>query len=549
MPQRRDLNRVRAEFLETFVTALLPLNTLDRFKLAGVIATLWTDTLPDFKTLLENGFPGVIDGWVDAIADAVEDDEAAGPAFDPFAHRFVRRTMSDYLERIAAAKADVVRLKGEKEAFEQGNAPDDLDERNSPRGTTRRIWTARSANSRTNGSIPWVTPSEITALCGKYVRDTREKITPDGLAGSAAKLLPEGSVVVTTRATLGETAIAAVPLTTNQGFKSIMPNEDTDSLFAYNRIQTMKSEMVRLASGTTFLEISKADFSRIRTHRPKRTEQIRIAAVLDTMDEAIAKTEAVIAKLWQVRTGILHDFLTRGLDAHGQLRDPAARPEQFKDSPLGRIPSDWEVRACHSLCREIVVGIVVKPAQYYVGEGVPVLRSANIREDRIKLDDLVFISQESNALLSKSMLHTDDLVTVRTGYPGTTCVVPSPLDGSNCVDLIISQPGSEIVPRFLALWINSPFGKDQVLRLQGGLAQQHFNVGEMKRVLVAKPQPDEQKEIVKRLDLLDSEIAIVTSEKEKLALLKSGLLADLLTGRVRVPEAREALSQTTATIT
>src|SRR5437870_1769372 len=115
---------------------------------------------------------------------------------------------------------------------------------------------SRGTPSFWNGSIPWVTPSEITALCGKYVRDTREKITPDGLAGSAAKLLPEGSVVVTTRATLGETAIAAVPLTTNQGFKSIIPNEDTDSLFAYYRIQTMKSEMARLASGTTFLEIS-----------------------------------------------------------------------------------------------------------------------------------------------------------------------------------------------------------------------------------------------------------------------------------------------------
>ena len=104
------------------------MNTLDRFKLAGVIATWWTDTLPDFKTLLENGFPGVIDGWVDAISDAVEDDEAAGPAFDPFAHKLVRRTMTDYLERIAAAKADIARLKGEKEAFEQSNAPDDLDE-------------------------------------------------------------------------------------------------------------------------------------------------------------------------------------------------------------------------------------------------------------------------------------------------------------------------------------------------------------------------------------------------------------------------------------
>ncbi|HEV8716456.1 MAG TPA: class I SAM-dependent DNA methyltransferase, partial [Candidatus Binatia bacterium] len=95
LPEHRELNRVRAEFLDTFGAALLPLGALDRFKLAGVIATWWTDTLPDFKTLLENGFPGVIDGWVDAIADAVEDDEAAGPASDPFGHKLVRRTMAD----------------------------------------------------------------------------------------------------------------------------------------------------------------------------------------------------------------------------------------------------------------------------------------------------------------------------------------------------------------------------------------------------------------------------------------------------------------------
>src|SRR5206468_7882100 len=128
LPARRDLNAVRAEFLDSFVAALSPLGVLDRFKLAGVIATWWTDTLPDFRTLLENGFPGVIDGWVDAIADAVEDDEAAGPAFDPFAHKLVRHIMADYLDKIAAAKADIARLKGEKEAFEQSNAPDDTDE-------------------------------------------------------------------------------------------------------------------------------------------------------------------------------------------------------------------------------------------------------------------------------------------------------------------------------------------------------------------------------------------------------------------------------------
>ena len=134
LPKTRALNRVRTDLLESFVAALLKPKTrtgippLDRFKLAGVIATWWTDTLPDFKTLLENGFHGVIDGWVDAIADAAEDDEAAGPLVDPFAHKLVRRIMTDYLERIAAAKADIACFKGQKEDFEQSNATDDLEE-------------------------------------------------------------------------------------------------------------------------------------------------------------------------------------------------------------------------------------------------------------------------------------------------------------------------------------------------------------------------------------------------------------------------------------
>jgi type I restriction enzyme M protein len=128
LPRRRNLNAVRHDLLRSFVAALDPLHLLDEFQLAGVIAAWWTDTLPDFKTLLENGFPGVLDGWVDAIADAVEDDDHAGPAFDPFGHKLVRRTMADYLERIAAARADIARLKGEKEAFEQNHAPDDLDD-------------------------------------------------------------------------------------------------------------------------------------------------------------------------------------------------------------------------------------------------------------------------------------------------------------------------------------------------------------------------------------------------------------------------------------
>ena len=128
LPQGRNLNAVRTEFLRGFTEALLPCGMLNNFKLSGVVATWWTDTLPDLKTLMENGFCGVVDGWIDAIADAVEDDDDVGPAFDPFNHELVKKTMADYLQQIDEAKAEIARLKGEKETFEQSNPPEDTDE-------------------------------------------------------------------------------------------------------------------------------------------------------------------------------------------------------------------------------------------------------------------------------------------------------------------------------------------------------------------------------------------------------------------------------------
>ena len=146
LPKTRALIAARAEVLDTFTHALLPLGVLDRFKLAGVVATWWTESLPDFKTLVDRGFSGVvegkvdaveaaveyafagvIEGWIDAIADAVDDDSVAS-TFDPFGHKLVLRVMPDYLQQIDDAKAEIARLKGEKEAFEQSNPPDDADE-------------------------------------------------------------------------------------------------------------------------------------------------------------------------------------------------------------------------------------------------------------------------------------------------------------------------------------------------------------------------------------------------------------------------------------
>jgi len=291
------------------------------------------------------------------------------------------------------------------------------------------------------------------------------------------------------------------------------------------------------AKQVTMTTISQPDIAPLPVPLPSKSEQESIVEIHDAVSDAIAHTSSLIAKLKQMKAGLLHDLLTRGLDENGELRDAIGHPEQFKDSPLGRIPKDWEIRTCESVCREIVVGIVIKPSQYYQSSGVPALRSANVREAGLNPSDLVFISERSNRLLAKSMIRTGDVLTVRTGYPGTSCVVPPEFNGANCVDIIISRPGAEIESAFLATWINSDFGKDQVLRVQGGLAQQHFNVGELQKLLIAKPSIEEQRAIQTRIEAYDTRIRAEEAYREKLNLQKKGLMHDLLTGKVRVKDA------------
>jgi type I restriction enzyme S subunit len=198
------------------------------------------------------------------------------------------------------------------------------------------------------------------------------------------------------------------------------------------------------------------------------------------------------------------------------------------------VRSDWTVATCGTVCREIVVGIVVKPTQYYAESGVPVLRSLNVKEGYIDTSDIRYMTETSHSALPKSATVPGDVVTVRTGSPGTTAVVPAELPAANCVDIIVSRPGNEILSEYLALWVNSPFGKDQILSRQGGLAQQHFNISEMKKLSIAFPSWAEQRRIVDTYACYKSRIDTNRRSLQKLRKIKQGLMEDLLTWRVRV---------------
>ena len=189
-----------------------------------------------------------------------------------------------------------------------------------------------------------------------------------------------------------------------------------------------------------------------------------------------------------------------------------------------------------SICNRISVGIVVKPSQWYAEQGIRCFRSQNVRENTINNSGWVYITPEGHKEHGKSKVSTGDVLIVRTGAPGTACVVTPEYDGSNCIDIIIARPNSNLVlPEFLAEFINSDFAKSQIVFLQGGMAQQHLNVGAVCEMEIPLPKVDEQREIISRLSWWDKALVDLSSLILSCQHRRQGLMQQLMTGKRRFP--------------
>lgn len=163
-----------------------------------------------------------------------------------------------------------------------------------------------------DGDIPWCTPTDITALNGhKYLRETSRLITPLGLNASSAEMIPAQSVVMTSRATIGECAINAVPLSTNQGFKNFIPFVKTDVDFLYYLLGTQKQGLIALCGGSTFLEIGKTQLAAYEVRLPStKAEQTAIATVLSEMDSELSVLESRRDKTRNIKQAMMQELLT-----------------------------------------------------------------------------------------------------------------------------------------------------------------------------------------------------------------------------------------------
>lgn len=384
---------------------------------------------------------------------------------------------------------------------------------------------SRAVPSFWRGSIPWVTPGEVSGEAAKLLHDTNDHISASGLAGSGANLLPAGSLLVTTRATLGARVINAVPMATNQGFKSIVFKKAEEASYYYHLFEKVKPELVRRASGTTFLEISGAEFGSIKVPSPSPAEKLKIAQLLDTIDTAIHQTEAIVEKLKQVKQGLLHDLLTRGVGANGELRPRYEdAPELYQESPLGWIPRDWAAKPLgDSIC--LVSGQhIATDLCNSVGKGVPYFTGP---------------SDFSGATT---------VVTSYTTHPQVMCEIGDLLitvKGSGCGKVALAGVRACISRQLMAVRVGAKtrlywFAVFQTLQEQFNRMATGGNIPGIGRDQIlgfkqpVPTKPDEMEEIGVRIETMDARLSIEEAQLAKLRVQKGGLMDDLLTGRVRV---------------
>lgn len=172
---------------------------------------------------------------------------------------------------------------------------------------------------------------------------------------------------------------------------------------------------------------------------------------------------------------------------------------------------------------ELTVGFVGSMTEQYVDEGVPFLRSLNIKPFEINNDDIRYISEGFNKKIKKSILHAGDVVIVRTGAPGTCCVVPEEYDGCNCSDVVIVRPNIEMVdPLYLAGFVNF-WGQKQISNNKVGAIQQHFNVRVAEEMLILLPDLDEQRIIANILGNFNRKIRVNKAINDNL----SNMISDI----------------------
>jgi type I restriction enzyme S subunit len=397
--------------------------------------------------------------------------------------------------------------------------------------------TPQSSNDKYwDGEIAWITPADFNTK-DHYILSSDRTITHDGYNSCSTELVPRGSIVFSKRAPIGKVAIAAIDLCSNQGCLCCVPNTIANSNFFYYLMSILGDAYNQLGSGSTFLEIAAQSFANFKLIFPPIDEQKAIAAYLDEktgkIDKLIAEKTKQVEDLRSFRTSVITEAVTHGLNPNVPLR-------QSGIDWLGEIPEHWNESKLKYI-GEARNGLTYSPEDISDENGLLVLRSSNIQNERLSFNDNVYVSKQVDELM---MREGDILICSRNGSAslvGKCAIIPSDINAT--FGAFMMRYRSKIDKKFTLYLVRTTLAQYKSKFATSTINQlTNTMIGDMQ---VPVPPISEQQEIANYLDektaKIDKLINELNNQLAELAEYKQAVISEAVTGKVDVRDYKSSL--------
>lgn len=282
-------------------------------------------------------------------------------------------------------------------------------------------------------------------------------------------------------------------------------------------------------------DLDPEEFQRIELLLPTKAEQAQIINFLDhetaKIDTLIEQQQQLIQLLKEKRQAVISNAVTKGLNPDAPMKDSGVEW-------LGEVPAHWTVAKYKFCTSRVIVGIAEAATHAYAESGVPIIRSTNIREEGLNQEGMLFIKEYFAEQNESKYLYKGDVVTVRTGYPGTSAVVPEELDKCHCFTNLVASPQSHHNSQFLAEYLNSYIGKKYFELNAWGSAQKNISVPILQEFPIAYPNKDEEDQIVDYIVIQNRKFSLLIEQAESSINLmqerRTALISAAVTGKIDV---------------
>lgn len=372
-----------------------------------------------------------------------------------------------------------------------------------------------------DGNIPWLTPKDLSVNSNKYILRGERNITEAGFKSCSCKMLPKGSVLFSSRAPIGYVAITANDMCTNQGFKSVIPNEETDSEFLYYLLKYNKDNIASQGSGTTFAEVSGKTMKEIEVMVPKETDdQRRIASILSSLDRKIELNNKINADLEEMAQAIFKNWF---------VDFEPFKDGKFVDSELGMIPEGWKVGRLTEIASYMNGLAMQKFPPENNEDSLPVLKIKELGQGFCGPDS----DRCSCNIKDECKIHNGDVIFSWSG----TLLVDVWCGGDCGLNQHLFKVTSKDYPKwFYYYWTKHHLQEFIHIAKDKAVTMGHIKRGHLEEAMVAIPDNDSMEKAHELFEPILSKMISLRLESSRLSLLRDTLLPRLMSGEIEIPE-------------